>query len=67
MLGAHVVVSSGGEVLADRAAVRSSGRQALGRALVELAGSRAAGPGAGVTLGSGVDRLRRRPVLVGLS
>jgi Zn-dependent protease with chaperone function len=42
------------EVLADRAAVRSSDRRALGRALVELAGSRAAGPGAGVTLGSGV-------------
>ena len=41
------------EVLADRAAVRSSDRKALGRALVELAGSRAAGPGAGVTLGSG--------------
>lgn len=42
------------EVLADRAAVRAVDRQALGRALVELAGSRAAGPGAGVTLGSGV-------------
>lgn len=42
------------EVLADRVAVRAADRQALGRALVELAGSRAAGPGAGVTLGSGV-------------
>lgn len=42
------------EVLADRAALRSADRRALGRALVELAGSRAAGPGAGVTLGSGV-------------
>ncbi|WP_134767689.1 M56 family metallopeptidase [Nocardioides sp. 1609] len=44
------------EVLADRAAVRSAGgggRRALGRALVELAGARAAGPGSGVTLGSG--------------
>ncbi len=42
------------EVLADRAAVRAQGSRAVGRALVELAGSRAGGPGSGVTLGSGV-------------
>ncbi|MEO9325242.1 M56 family metallopeptidase [Nocardioides sp. C4-1] len=41
------------EVLADRAAVRDAGPRHLGRALVELADSRAGGPGSGVTLGSG--------------
>lgn len=41
------------EVLADRAATRATDRRDLGRALVELAASRAAGPGQGVTLGSG--------------
>ncbi|MBU1802607.1 M56 family metallopeptidase [Nocardioides sp.] len=44
------------EVLADRAAVRCSGRRPLARALVELAGVRASGPGDGVTLGGGGRR-----------
>lgn len=41
------------EVLADRAAVRGAGPRHLGRALVELADGRAAGPGSGVTLAGG--------------
>lgn len=40
------------EVLADRAAARAEGRQAVGRALVELGSGAPAGAGDGVTLGS---------------